>query len=198
MSRDAKAYIGTYLGKKFWPLDPTEDEIDINVIAHALSQICRFNGNTTQFFSVAQHSLLVQQYLNILGYNTKVQLLGLLHDATEAYINDIARPIKSKLIGYSDIELNIEKCVYNKYGIRITSRTYSGELKEADNTALLIEALALMGAAINWENWDGLNQKIADSKIIGLFNNLLSLSMKETEKEFLNTFYALMNTNANN
>lgn len=83
-------YILTYTGRKFYPLTPSVDEVHIEDIAHALSNKCRFTGHTEVFYSVAQHSVIVSSL-----FNTS-PIWGLLHDAAEAYLPDVASPIKQR------------------------------------------------------------------------------------------------------
>jgi len=80
-------WIQTYTGKRFWPLDPRPEDVDILDIAHSLSLLCRFTGHTSSFYSVSQHSILVAQEVP-----KRLRLWALFHDAAEAYIGDIARP----------------------------------------------------------------------------------------------------------
>lgn len=82
-------WIATYTGKRFYPLDPRPEDIDINDIIHALSQLSRFGGHCTSFYSVAQHSVLVS-----LMCPEEDALWGLLHDASEAYLIDVPSPLK--------------------------------------------------------------------------------------------------------
>jgi len=83
------SYIVTYTGKRFYPLDPRIEDIDVNDIIHALSNACRFAGHSTSFYSVAQHCVLVS-----LLCMPEDALWGLIHDASEAYIIDIPSPLK--------------------------------------------------------------------------------------------------------
>lgn len=80
------AWILTSTGRQFWPLQPRADEICIEDIAHHLSMQCRFTGATRFHYSVAQHSVLVSQ----LAPDGENPLWGLLHDAAEAYLVDVA------------------------------------------------------------------------------------------------------------
>lgn len=89
-------YIRTISGKKFWPLNPRAEDVDIEDVAHALSLMCRYNGHLPYLYSVGQHSLNV--------YRRSSCLWGLLHDATEAYLPDVPRPIKTQLPFFRDIE----------------------------------------------------------------------------------------------
>jgi len=91
------SWMQTYTGEQFWFEHLVGNEIVIEDIAHALSNICRFGGHTREFYSVLDHSLLVTRYLERAGASSYVQMLGLLHDAHEAYTGDIPTPFKRYL-----------------------------------------------------------------------------------------------------
>lgn len=95
------------------PLNIKADQIHIHTIAHALSLQCRFAGHTRKFFSVAQHSVNVAVFIEIAGGSHIEQLMGLLHDAAEAYCVDVPSPLKRDpaLYGYRDIEERIQAVV---------------------------------------------------------------------------------------
>lgn len=82
-------WIATYTGRRITPLDPNPLDIDPMDIAHSLAHQCRFTGHVKEFYSVAQHSYMVSTLVP-----AEYALWGLLHDASEAYISDIARPVK--------------------------------------------------------------------------------------------------------
>jgi uncharacterized protein len=84
-------HIVTYTGKAIEPLNPDPALIDIRDIAHALGNVARFCGHTRTLYTVAQHSVLVSR-----NVPPEHALVGLLHDASEAYLSDIARPIKQQ------------------------------------------------------------------------------------------------------
>lgn len=86
--------IETVSGVAFNVLDPTPEMFDIDDIARSLSHICRYNGHLPHFYSVAEHSVRVSWWIRSLGYSPSVQLTGLLHDAAEAYVGDMVRPLK--------------------------------------------------------------------------------------------------------
>lgn len=86
-------WMQTYTGKAFYPLDPRPDEVCIDDIAHALSQIPRFGGHARRHYSVAQHSW----HMSCLFGNPLLAYQALLHDAQEAYLGDIVQPLKSCL-----------------------------------------------------------------------------------------------------
>lgn len=92
------AWILTFTGRRAWPLDPRPEDICIEDIAHALALTCRFTGHCREFYSVAQHSVLVSHYVSDQGGDAGLQLAALLHDASEAYLPDVARPIKGRLL----------------------------------------------------------------------------------------------------
>jgi uncharacterized protein len=128
--------IQTYTGKAFWPLDPREDEICIEDIAHSLSLQCRYAGHCNYHYSVAQHSVLVSRALP-----EKYKLWGLLHDASEAYIIDVPRPIKRFLTNYVEIESNIMSVIAGKFGL---SAKMPAEVKRVDSAILHDEMLQIM------------------------------------------------------
>ena len=95
----SKLYVSTYLGNRFYPLEPRIDDVDIEDIAHGLAYQCRFNGQTNAFYSVAQHSLIVAALVP-----EELRFAALLHDAAEAYLGDMVKPLKVLLPGFSEIE----------------------------------------------------------------------------------------------
>lgn len=184
------AFIGAYRGRKFWPLDPRVEDVDMVGVAHALSQICRFNGHTNKFWSIAQHSILVAEILkSYMGYadDYRIRLLGLLHDASEAYISDLLRPFKQEVNGYKEIEANVEKVILECCGIFNANETEWGIVKRADNYALALEATELVEADEEWNVlnfWeDGLTE----------FKKYVKVeSMKHVETKFLIQAKSLM------
>lgn len=109
-------YIGTYLRGRFYPFDPRPEEVHIEDIAHALSMIVRFNGHVDRFYSVAEHSVYVS--MNVRGINSK--RWGLMHDASEAYIGDVVRPIKkAKEFGnkFDEVEAKVHAAIAKRFGL---------------------------------------------------------------------------------
>lgn len=141
--------IETYSGHMFPISDPKESDVRITDIAHALSKICRFTGHCSRFYSVAEHSW---HCANLLGDQPKeVQLAALLHDASEAYLQDIASPIKQFLPDYAELEDRVASVIFKKYGLQYP---FNELIKYADLSMLSTEAYYLLpskGAA--WEMW---------------------------------------------
>ena len=109
-----KNCISTINRKRFNPTKPSRDMIEVDDIAHALSYITRANGHFTTFFSVARHSINCAKEAEIRGYSERVQLLCLLHDAAEAYIGDMTRPLKMAIPEFSRIEKEYQKIIFSK------------------------------------------------------------------------------------
>ena len=94
---DVEQWISTQAVKQFNFINPKVEDIHILDIARALSNICRFGGHTSSFYSVAEHSIITAEILEQKNANKITVLAGLLHDATEAYMGDMPRPIKGSL-----------------------------------------------------------------------------------------------------
>jgi uncharacterized protein len=129
-------YITTVTGRRFDPLDPTPDSIELEDIAHALSNICRWGGHTSEFYSVAQHSVLVS-----IVCPPELAAWGLMHDAAEAYFGDIPRPLKLLLPDYAELEHRTMRVIAEKFGLPWPEPP---ALKQYDNEVLAREALAFM------------------------------------------------------
>jgi len=148
------SWIQTYTGRRLDLFDPLLEEISIVDIGYALSNLCRYTGHTTKFYSVAQHSVLVSEYVD-----PKDQRWGLLHDASEAYLNDIASPLKRLLPKYQDIERRLMWEITRKFGLpsKMPESVY-----RADQAVGAAEAFQLIvGSKDGW----GLKEKPLDITI---------------------------------
>lgn len=134
--------IQTYSGKYINPLDPDPASIDLMDIAHALSLINRFTGHTTAPMSVAQHSSYVSDLCGIDAAE------GLLHDASEAYLADLARPIKGQkyMKFYRSAEAKLMEVIFDKYDLLWP---LPDRVKEADNILLHSELRDFFGVSPN-------------------------------------------------
>lgn len=99
-------------GRLFEFLDPKPEQIDLDDIAHGLAMTCRFAGHCQSFYSVAQHSWLVSRWCD-----PEVAQHGLLHDAAEAYLVDMPRPIKRVLPEYRALEDHVQRIIYQRFGL---------------------------------------------------------------------------------
>ncbi|HDR2864204.1 TPA: HD family hydrolase [Enterobacter asburiae] len=125
------SYIQTLSGKKFDYLNSTADDVEIEDIATALSHICRFSGHLPEFYSVAQHSVLCSQLVP-----PEFAFEALMHDAAEAYCQDLPAPLKALLPDYQRIETLVDDLIRDKFSI---SREMSSVVKYADLVMLATE-----------------------------------------------------------
>ena len=140
-------YILTYGGKRVTPLEPREEQIDIADIAHALSMIPRANGHLKYFYTVAQHCLNCASEAEARGFSARVRLACLLHDASEAYLSDVVRPIKNAMTDYLRIEKGLQECIYKKYAGSLTDEERV-KIAEVDDAVLYHEFLNINGVAL--------------------------------------------------
>lgn len=125
------SWITTQSGKHFDFLNMSPDAINIEDIACALSNLCRFTGHVQDFYSVAQHSVHVSYLVP-----AEFALEALLHDAAEAYCNDISTPLKQLLPDYRRIIKSVEEVIAGKFGL---PSEMSIEVIRADLTMLATE-----------------------------------------------------------
>lgn len=137
--------IATYTKKMFDPVHPDIQKIDVVDIAHSLSLLCRANGHFPTFYSVGQHCLNCAREAIARGYSRRVQLACLLHDASEAYLSDVTRPVKAELPRYLEIEEPLQRTIWDKY---IQPALTEEEIKQVfwvDDEILYKEFATLMG-----------------------------------------------------
>jgi len=126
-------------GKPCFLTDPKAIDISIEDIAHSLSNQCRFNGHTREFYSVAQHCVLVSE-----NVPPELALEGLLHDAGEAYVSDLAKPLKVLVKGkFAAIEKAVDIEVCKAFDLDYAD-CHTGAVKEADKRVLATEKRELM------------------------------------------------------
>lgn len=170
-------YITTYTKKHFTPLEPKEEDIDIRDIAHALSLMTRANGHFPEFYSVAQHSIACCQEAMARGYSDRVAFAALLHDASEAYLSDITRPVKKNLPQYHEAERLVQEAIYRKYLVVMPDPEEYAQITAVDDDCLYYEFLYFMG--------EGLQEappKVAHKQ------DLRVRPFKEVEGQFLELF----------
>lgn len=169
-------YIGTYSNKKYHFLNPSIDEVCIEDIARALSMNCRFSGHISSFYSVAEHSCIIADIILRETGDLGQALSALLHDASEAYLTDVPRPIKPYLNGYSEIERKAELIIQQKFNIKPMSK----RTKYIDTHIVGIEAKLLFKHVPEWaSDFDHVDIKIN------------SWSPKQAKRIFLDKFTLL-------
>lgn len=151
-----KSWIQSFRGKRVEPLNLTPDMVCIEDIAHALALKVRYTGHTNWHYTVGAHSLFVSSILP-----PSFQLAGLLHDATEAYLPDIAAPIKGSVtiagVPFREFEDRLASVIFEALGLSsIRPLIDSEEVKRADLIALATECRDVMGPAP--DDW-GLTQE---------------------------------------
>ena len=109
---DPKSWLQTYSGVQFWPLAPRPEDIRLVDIAHSLAMQCRFGGHVLEFYSVAEHSVRIARELP-----DDLKIWGLLHDAGEAYLTDIPKPLKPHLPEYNGFEDEVLKAVAQRFDL---------------------------------------------------------------------------------
>lgn len=124
-------WMQTYTGKRFYFADPRPEDIDIGDIAGALARQCRYGGHCLKFYSVAEHSVLAAR-----AAPRRFRLATLMHDASEAYLMDVPRPLKPYLHGYAGMEERLMAAIAAKYKF---PWPLPPEVKEIDNAILTDE-----------------------------------------------------------
>lgn len=138
-------YITTFSKIHFTPLTPQQEDILIEDIAHALSLMTRANGHFPEFYSVAQHCLDCASVALAEGRCDREVLACLLHDASEAYLSDITRPVKANLPEYHRIEKVLQDAIYEKYLDGGITDAEQETVKRVDDTCLYYEFDHFMG-----------------------------------------------------
>lgn len=164
----------TFTGLQFYPGDPRPEDVRIEDIAHALANVCRFAGHCREFYSVAQHSVLVSQIVP-----EEHALRGLLHDASEAYIHDITRPMKRlpEMSFYRDLEHRTMAAIHAAFGI---TGDEPASIKVADNCVLMTERRDLLTVQRDW-SW----------RAEPLLMRIVALPPHKAEELFLERFVEL-------
>lgn len=130
-------WMQTFTGRRFWPLDPRPEDVCIEDIAHSLALQCRYGGHCVRFYSVAEHSVL-------LAHKARPEhaLWLLLHDASEAYVSDMVRPLKRFMPQFREAEDRVAWAIYRRFGLNPADEPR--EVKELDNRILIDERAQLM------------------------------------------------------
>ncbi len=131
------------------PLNPDPALIEIRDIAHSLSMLCRANGHFKSFYSVGQHCINCCKEAAARGHSRKVQLACLLHDASEAYLSDVTRPVKQEIPRYREIEEPLQDTIWLKYLGEPLTVEENRQVFAIDDDILWHEFVQLMEAALS-------------------------------------------------
>ena len=170
-----KSSISVLDGTFFDILKPKDYPFKINTIATALSNLCRYTGHVTRFYSVAEHSVLVSMLVP-----RKHALAGLLHDSAEAFLGDVSSPLKKLLPQYQRIEDRVEKAIAKHFQIEYP---YHEEIHLADKRMYWNERKTIAPAKDTlWHQELGAARKV----------EAVGLVPAEAKKLFLNRYYELI------
>lgn len=154
MDKKKNNYLKTYMGNKVDPLDVKAEDITLEDIAHALSLMCRGNGQVVHFYSVGQHCINCAKEAQARGWNVRLQLGCLLHDAAEAYMSDLITPIKVHMPQYYEIEERFLKAVYEKFGLADLSKEEWDLIMEVDRALLTYDLVELLKEPVPEEGYN--------------------------------------------
>lgn len=168
----------TRSGQYFDFFDPQRYTLQVEDIAHGLANCCRFAGQCRVFYSVAQHSVYVSRIVP-----ERLALAGLLHDAAEAFLGDVSRPLKRLLPDYRAIEQRVEIALFRKLGIPYP---IPPEVKRADMQMLRLEQTKLM--AHHSDAWDCDAYPLPEGIIL---NEATALSPEEAFHAFMERYVEL-------
>lgn len=132
-------------GEYFNLLEPETSNFTVEDIAHGLSNLCRYTGQISSYYSVAEHSVLCSEHVA-----PEHALAALLHDASEAFIGDVSRPLKALLPEYKTIEQRIERAVCARFELPFPMHP---AIKEIDNRMLVTEQHQRMNNHDDWSLW---------------------------------------------
>ena len=151
MMKPARAWQRMLSGRRLDLLDPTPVDIEIQDIAHGLSFVARWNGQTNGDFpySVAEHSLLVERIFSELNpnSNSEARLTALLHDAPEYVLGDLISPVKAAVgYGYENLDDKLTAAIHRRFGLPAkVSPQLKKKIKKADKVSAWLEAMEIAG-----------------------------------------------------
>jgi len=178
---EAGPYLQTVSGRRVNPFDPDPEQLDIEDIARALANLCRFGGHSRAFYSVAQHSVIVSELVEQRGGDAEDVFAALMHDAAEAYLGDMPHPIKHRSplgTAFKAAEGHLEAVIHERFGIKPDVP----EIKRADRALLATERRVFSGESWHWPELDGVEP---------LDLELSAWSPEEAARRFRERFAAL-------
>lgn len=180
-------YITTYSKIHLAPIEPEEKDILIEDIAHALSLMCRANGHFKEFYSVGQHCIYCCEEAIKRGYSNTVALACLLHDASEAYLADITRPVKRNLKNYLEIEAVLQNTIYEKYIGRELTKEEHELVSLVDDAMLYNEFIHYMNEQLSTKDTNLVSKPafefIEFSKVESKYKELFNILVDKCREE---------------
>lgn len=168
-------------------LSPETHEYDIEMIAHSLSKLCRYNGYTDEFYSVAQHSVLVSNILD-----EELAFSGLMHDASESLTGDMASPFKALLPDFKYYEDRITAAINNYFGL---PNPIPKEVMHADLVVLRTEARDVID--LSHEDFMASDNWAIAHHLDPLPEKIIPLPHKQAMQMFLDQYEKLSNLHQN-
>ena len=187
-----EAWTKTYTGRTFHYCYVKPDDFDIVDIAHSLARICRWVGHVDcEHYSVAEHSIIISDYAYSHTENWyeryPIALAGLLHDAAEAYTNDIPRPYKLLIPDLKAYEDFLTKAIFDTFGIPFEHYKF---VKKYDKRIMANESRLVKGAAEEFQHLVPLEHGDIDGPALELY----LLRANQAEQMFLQTYKALVHS----
>ena len=170
-------YIITYCKKKFYPLESVIEDIMIEDIAHSLSMLCRANGHYDSFYSVGAHCINCYEEAVARRESARIKMACLLHDAAEAYISDVTRPVKKNISNYADIEEKLLNMIYEKFLGSPLNEYEEKVVKMIDDAMLYYEFYEFTAIKLEY-----------DLPYVCATPDFYRGTMKQVEKEYLDIF----------
>lgn len=171
-------WMQTYSGR-FYPLDPRPEEFEIRDIALSLSRINRYNGHNDAALNVAQHSVVCSRLARKDKMGRAVERYMLMHDATEAYVGDMVRPLKSVIPQFKEIEAKVWEACVKRFDIEMVDHDI---VKYYDNLACAWEKRDL---CTSYEHWPFM-PKVPDD-----YPRMKAWGAKKAERVFIDKFNML-------
>lgn len=141
-------WLETFTGQKFHFTEPVPEEMHIEDVAHSLSLLCRYNGHTKAFYSVAEHCVLICDWIaaNWPGASQQILRTALLHDVAETYLGDMSRPVKYQMPRFKELEHLIEDAAAVRFDLELP---YPAIVEECDARILVDERQQCMSDSDN-------------------------------------------------
>ena len=168
VEQERRRCIRTFTGLYVNPLQLRPEDIDYRDLAHHLSLICRYTGACPEHYSVAQHSVYVAQAMKKRYGDAEAALAGLLHDAEEAYFNDIASPVKHdpRMAWYCELADEARRMIFEKYGV---DEHWYKKTKVYDDQCFKDEVASWWGDDLRIVPW---GPKLAEKRFLQIFSEL--------------------------